>query len=607
MKHQPAPGTLGLLPIMLSAAVFVPAVSGQETTNQNESQMTLRKSAEARDYKGRPVEGESRLIEPGDSLWRILIQEKGLPEKKFSQYVIVIRGLNPHMKSANVLKIGDTLFIPMRPDEAFGAKATSPAKAAVQPSETFGKGSITNYRVRRGNHLYQILREQLGITDEKELALYYALVKDLNPQRKEWDVLLEGEIIRLPTTGDSRGKPTVTAEYKPVSPLGAEKSAQTAQVTMVAPPEKTPAPQAPQQPITLDFAQRLPAQANLPLLEEILNKLGTEVQTEGQEIFALNEGTIRLDKGSYPVVYDPKLQQKVIIDAGQQIPTSLRKNLDSPYAGTSVLSLPKSASLQEAVGQLLLRLGYQALPSDRSIIVQEDGVAFEAKGTWMALAPQESNKAQDIFVITLTDKAGEIPEYLREQLSAKGVHLKDVVLPSSFSNSAPPVDEPENFTAEVKTWPREKSELVDALLLAYGIPFGVAETHFVELGEGLRLEARSDRVFDSKGQRICLFFQPIEPVIKKALQEHQSMRIVEIDLASLSRKQIIGRILEELGDKAVYKEHKFPASNGNESRLYISTSGFWLRHRALFLTDRQIPPALHRFFFEKGLEIVYFQ
>jgi hypothetical protein len=27
----------------------------------------------------------------------------------------------------------------------------------------------------------------------------------------------------------------------------------------------------------------------------------------------------------------------------------------------------------------------------------------------------------------------------------------------------------------------------------------------------------------------------------------------------------------------------------------------------MFLTDRQIPPVLHRFFFEKGFDIVYFR
>jgi hypothetical protein len=30
-------------------------------------------------------------------------------------------------------------------------------------------------------------------------------------------------------------------------------------------------------------------------------------------------------------------------------------------------------------------------------------------------------------------------------------------------------------------------------------------------------------------------------------------------------------------------------------------------NKAMFVTDRQIPPELNRFFFEKGMEIVYFR
>src|ERR687895_1938595 len=136
MKYQ-LPLNLGFLPIALSAAVLAADVSGQERFDKIESQMTLRKSAEARDYKGRPVQGENRRIAPGDSLWRILIQEKGLAEKKFNQYVIIIQNLNPQMKSASVLRVGDTVFIPMQPDEVLVAPSTV-AKSAIAPSQTFG-------------------------------------------------------------------------------------------------------------------------------------------------------------------------------------------------------------------------------------------------------------------------------------------------------------------------------------------------------------------------------------------------------------------------------------------------------------------------------------
>jgi hypothetical protein len=39
----------------------------------------------------------------------------------------------------------------------------------------------------------------------------------------------------------------------------------------------------------------------------------------------------------------------------------------------------------------------------------------------------------------------------------------------------------------------------------------------------------------------------------------------------------------------------------------VTTSGFLALQRSLFVTDREIPASLQRFFFERGWEIVYFE
>lgn len=596
MRYQLSDKTLNFLAIALSTGMFVADALGQKQFDGAESQLTLRKSAETREYKGTTVQGETRRIGPGDSLWRILIQERGLAQGKFSQYVIVVQALNPQMKSASALRVGDTVFIPMRPDEVLVAPSTI-ANNGKASNESIGNGLTTDYRVKRGNYLYQILREQLKITDQKELATYYALVKDLNPQRKEWDVLQEGEIIQLPTTGQTAA---VVAQNEPSLMPRSENRAES--FKPIVPP---PIPAALPVPLPLNHARRLLALENLPLLEQVLNTVGIEVESDGDEVFPLDNGTVRIDKASYPIVLNRKLQQRVILDKGERLPASLRNTFESPDVGASVFPLTASANVQETVSQLLSRLGYQALPSDRPIIIQQGDVAFEAMGTWIAIAPEETGKAQEIFIITVTDQADEIPEYLCEQLSAKGIHLKEIVLAAS-SRPQPSINEATRLTGEIKIWPREKSEKIDALLLAYGIPFGVAEPQSVEMGNGLRFETQSDRIFESKGQRIGLFFHRVQPEIKKALQERQGMKVVELDLSTLSAREIITRVLGELHDQTVYREHKFSAAKGNKDRINLSTAGFWLRNRSIFLTDRQIPPSLHRFFFEKGLELVYF-
>jgi hypothetical protein len=298
-----------------------------------------------------------------------------------------------------------------------------------------------------------------------------------------------------------------------------------------------------------------------------------------------------------------------VIDTGGNIPESLRKQLNNPEVGTPVVSLNPRTSLHDAVSQLLAGLGYQTLSTDRPVVIQEAGVAYEAKGSWIALAPEENNKPQEIFVINLTDQESAIPPYLLAQLGARGLQMRDVMVSSPGSTPAPvPAIESREFLRQTRTWPRDKKEMIDSLLLAYGVPFGVAEKVSVKLSDGLTLEARADRVFEARGNKVAFFFQRTEPELKKALQEKQGLRIVEMDIAALSSREVIGRLLSELGEQANYREHRFPAARGTaQDRLVVTAWGFLLPNRSLFFTDREIPPSLHRFFFDKGLEIVYFQ
>ena len=157
-----------------------------------QTEMSLRKSVNSREFQGRQIEGEERQIGRGDSLWRILVEEKGLPGQKFRSYLVVIRGLNPQVKNLDVLRVGDKIFIPLRIE--------GPAEPAREQAQQKPGGTV-DYRVKPGEHLYQILREQLKLTDERKVAQYYALVKDLNPERKDWDALVGGETIRLPGAG----------------------------------------------------------------------------------------------------------------------------------------------------------------------------------------------------------------------------------------------------------------------------------------------------------------------------------------------------------------------------------------------------------------------
>jgi len=599
-------GFVSIAPILLLllSLTMVMKIHAQESSrdhSQNETgELTLQKTAQSREYQGREVEGEDKRVGPGDTLWRMLVKEKGLPEKRFSQYLVIIRGLNPQIKKIDVLRVGDSVFIPLRPDDLLGVPPVS-AKADVQRSP-ITRGAIKEYRVKQGEHLYQILRERLGISTDREVALYYSLAKDLNPERKNWDALLGGDVIRLPFPGKP-AELTIAERKGPESIESKKEAAPTIDPALSLgeiKQDKSPAPAN----LTLDYARQLPAKENVALLGQVMESLGNEVRRDGQETLTLREGTVRVDRTSYPVVYNPKLQQRIILDPEEKIPDSLRSKLTDPSVYTAVFPVTRTSSLQESVNQLLSRLGYQSLPTDRPVVIQEAGISIEARGNWMALAPQESNKAQDIFVIALTDNPQDISDYLRKELSNRGLHFKDILLAASSGRSLA-ADVSKESTPPVKYWPREKREFVDAMLLSFSVPFGVSETLSIELGQGLRVDVRCDRIFERNGKRTGLFFQRLEPEIKKVLQEKEKMKVIELDLPALEHKEIMARLLSELGEQAAYREHRFAAS-ASKDRLNITAWGFLLSKRGMFVTDREIPESLHRFFFEKGLEIVYF-
>ena len=69
----------------------------KESPPSSQSEMRLQKSVNSREFQGRQYEGEERQIGRGDSLWRILVEEKGVPGHKFRSYLVLIRGLNPQV------------------------------------------------------------------------------------------------------------------------------------------------------------------------------------------------------------------------------------------------------------------------------------------------------------------------------------------------------------------------------------------------------------------------------------------------------------------------------------------------------------------------------
>jgi len=541
----------------------------QEGTGSGQSQektdIRLQKAIKTRQYQGESVEGEERVVAPGDTMWKFLIQDKGLPEYNFRRYVILLRSLNPKLQNPNILRVGDVIFIPIRPDEILGIQ--------IPP----GKGEAKFYRVKRGEYLYKILREQRGLRRPGEILSAFNQVKRLNPRKENWDLIFVGEAILLPPLEEGE-QPTVILE---------------------------PAREF----IGLDYGQKLNARENLGLLQKVIGVMGNEMTSEGEEELALKEGTIHLDRSVFPVIENSRSGKKVLLDLDEMIAPSILTQIQMENRGIGVVSEKKGSSLHKAANSLFSHLGFQSLPSDRPVELQDKGVGVKVRGEWMVTNPDEGGARQEMWIINLTDGSNPTPDYLRDYLALKGMNLREVLLPASpvFTGTAPLERNYQGAGNQIQTWPRDKKALVDKLLQTYQISFKTQHQISFSLRKGMRLVTIMDRFFEHGGRKYGIFFRPVGEEVSKTLERKMDIIPIVLELESLSSRQILTVMLAGLGEGSGYQEHRFPVmEKGPKDKLVLTVSGFFLGDRSLLLTDRTIPEDLQRFFFEKGLRVVYF-
>ncbi len=526
----------------------------------------LRKTVKLRQHKGRSVQGEEREIVPGDTLWRILIEEKGISGQHFQRYLVLIGSLNPQIKDPDILRVGDVIFIPIRPNEILGFQTPTSTR----------RGQF--YRVKKGDYLFKVLREQRGLRGVKEIFRAFNQVKRLNPSKKNWDLIFVGEAILLPPA--QKGAPPTIA-LSPGSNL-----------------------------IGLDYGLKLPVNENLDLLQEVVGVVGSDLSRRGEEKLLLREGTVHIDRSLFPIIQNSRLGKKVVLNMEEKITPSLQAELQSQNPDVSVIPVKKESSLHEAADTVFSKMGFQALPTDRPVVVQDQGVGLQVKGEWMVANQGKDNVGQEMWIISLSDIGSETPDYLKDYLSLKGMNLKEVIVPSSDDSQTTTslVSEETGGSGQIETWPRDKKELVDAFLETYDIAYSKSQKLSFPLREGMRVNTTVDRLFDSGGGKVGVFFNPIGEDVKQALLEREAIRPVELELNTLTSRQVLSILLATLGKGVVYQKLRFPVVKGApEDKLVLTVSGFFLPTRSLLLTDQTIPKDLQRFFFDKGLRVAYFR
>lgn len=123
-------------------------------------------------------------IQPGDTLWKILVQTQNARYNDFPYLYKKFRELNPEVTDLNHIISGQRIRVPNIPGsgEDFSVQATSEDV----------------YVIKKGQHLAMILRQVYGLPDDLIFNEYLNLIKDLNPEIENLDLVEAGQKVRMP-------------------------------------------------------------------------------------------------------------------------------------------------------------------------------------------------------------------------------------------------------------------------------------------------------------------------------------------------------------------------------------------------------------------------
>ena len=159
--------------MLLVCILLIPFLAGAE-------EITLVKRAR----RAEPAESSPYTVRPGDTLWKILAQTQNARYNDFPYLYRKFRELNPNITDLNHIVSGQKIIVPHIPGRGKGF--------SVQAA------SEDTYVIKKGQHLAMILREVYGLPDDLIFNEYLNLIKELNPEIHDLNIVEAGQKIRMP-------------------------------------------------------------------------------------------------------------------------------------------------------------------------------------------------------------------------------------------------------------------------------------------------------------------------------------------------------------------------------------------------------------------------
>jgi hypothetical protein len=613
-------------------------------------------------YKMGEVQAEPYTVKRGDSLWVILVNNYGIRNRQFYFFCRITKSLNPKLRNAHEIVPGQVLLIPFKYVPHFEIEKEGFRSVLLDVlSSRSPEMSTEEYTFSKGEHLAQVLRDMYHVPDDLIFNKYLDVVKQLNPDMDDFDLVKPEQKIILPSiasylkaaeeiqTEEVPAQEEIAEENQPEEEVVAAEEVEGETKTEEVPaqeevaeedqpeeevaaaeefaeekrPEEGPAQkevvvEEKVEPVYSDprfkkVAKRIPGSKTLSMhyMNSIADVLqGNLTRSDEFNIPLMQEGQINIDTKNFPILQLTD-RKKLIINYGSKLSSGLIELIESEIDDLEVVNLREGENIGSVLDKVINTAGYFSVDKGQNPLVIGDNVQFEILGDWIIY---KDELLEDITVLNLIEKGSNpVDSQLKDYISNFGVNLVDLYMMGDGEqekDSSPPKRAEDTYHPEdmpvIDT--SDSVVLVDSLLALLGQEFKKDYKIKLFQGEyiGFDIEVTADRYFEKRGVGHVISFHAIPEKLTEVIIQ-QGNRFLNLSLSLEDSSAVIKNILDFLHISYDAPRPRFTATSEAEKKVELVIPGILIKkdkQTTILLTSLELEAEIYQWLMEKKVKVV---
>ncbi len=554
------------------------------------------KSYVVRYDRGWDILCEPYVVKKGDWILKIFRQKGEIAHQDFRDFTGIFQRLNPHVKDLNMIRVGQSIDIPLRklepgelPGQASGV-VTIPFVSLSKVSDIIKK-HITTHKIRRGDTISQLVTKHFGGRYGSKVYMEgIKLLQAANPQIENLDQIYAGQKIYLPDPS-IREKQWYDALYDEKGNL--RESINEDKPGTVRKPEAGPA-----SPLAI-VPRPEPVEAPQSLLGQAAATVGGKLMDKGTYYVPRDAGQdFEIDLSKNPLM---EVQStKMLFTQSGNVMNETPEAVASMWPEAKVIQYDENGSVQQVVASIFGAM-------DEGVTTDMD-VGFEDRGTYVTVRAKwvknESDNRQ-LCIIPINSPDEQTPEPFRRYMEQNGIILKEILPGGQAVEPDVDTNSHRHIVKNILAIPTgQQKEFVKRL--ARELKFTFATDIAVKFPyAGIQIEAFANLLATPAGNEVLVDFGDLYGDAIKAI-EKSGLQVLQIK-AGDSYAAIINQLLTHLGENFVENPSFSVAQRSTEYNTTITVSGFLYmdgqNHRTL-MSAATLHPAVSDLLSTKGIAMV---